>query len=83
MMTATTNNQLALHKVLQIKRSIIYGTTFVTSQTNPPILISVASFWLFIHHLRYANRMTSYYRNLDLYLPESQKILMSCYLNSF
>ena len=45
--------------------SIIYGTTFVTSQTILSYNFCRFQFgYLFVINLRYAKRMTSYYRNL-------------------
>ena len=77
-MTCTTNYQLALHKVLQIKRFHNLRNLYFLS----------FSFWLFIHHLRYTNIMTSCY---DVILQEfglltsgkSKNPYMSYNLNSF
>ena len=60
MMTGTTNNELALHKVIQMKR-FHNLRNYICDESNYPFLSLMSfSFCLFIHHLRYANRITSY-----------------------
>ena len=62
-MTCTKTNRLALHKVLPVK--LFYNLrSYICDESHYPFLSLLSfSFWVFIHHWSYDNRMTSYYRN--------------------